>query len=553
MKRANRSQSGAAGGPLNARLIAIRRRVRSAVVSNLAAVAGGLLVVVYLATYSLAPMFTVRPTAGAPEAAFKSELDRSVPKILSHFHVPGMVIATVVNGIPSHTYAYGFADISRHRAMRPDTVFRVASISKSLTAWGVVRLVDAGQIDLDAPAQSYLPVWPLPKSPFPSSALTIRRLLNHTSGLNSGGDTFRPADQPPISAAEVLRTPMADAGPTPLPARLAGPADQSYAYSVPGYALLQMVVEAKSGQPFVDYMHSAVLQPLGMVSSSYAWDPALRDRTATPYLSDGQPSPVLIPQDQAADSLFSTAPDLARFVAAPLPDPQYPAGAGVLRPSSVPNLYQSPGWMPRIGVAGLGIDLPALGCFVENLGGGRELITNGGYDPGWSSQFFLVPSTGDGLVILTNSEDGQPAIAEIAATWSQWRGLPPTMLTLAYKHLGATAALALGLLAAINVSFWKGLVSGVARGGRRFGRFSPTEMAAGCVECMLAICIMWLWMLEHARVQTLPSFDLVGTVAIRAFVLVTILRLLFPHASGRRASSREASPAAEVLRTGYAG
>ena len=342
------------GSPLRKnRLRRIARKVGRAAAANLIAVAGGALVVVFLATYSLGGIFALGPASGAPEATFRAQLDRSVPRILEHFHVPGMVVATVVHGRPVGAYAYGWADLSRHRPMRPDTVFRVASISKSLTAWGVVRLADTGRIDLDHPAEDYLPSWPLPKSPFPTRAVTISGLLSHTAGLNAGEDTFRRTDQPPLSAPEVLATPIADAGATPLPARLEAPAGQSFVYSVPGYALLQMVVEARTGRPFDDYMKSEVLQPLGMTSSSFQWDAALRERTATPYLGGGQPRPVLIPQDEAADSLFTTAPDMARFVAAPLARARAEAPTCSSR-SAVARLYQPPAWVQRMGLAGVG-------------------------------------------------------------------------------------------------------------------------------------------------------------------------------------------------------
>ncbi len=555
MSEQNTQQPASVGaiGWLKAKLTAAVRRVARAALSNLIAVIGGAAVATFLVTYSLGAFFSFGPTPGAPETAFQTELDRRVPKILEHFHVPGVVIATVVDGAPSRTYAFGSADVAHHRPMRSDTVFRVASISKSLTAWGVVHLADTGKIDLEAPAENYLPAWPLPKSNYPTSAVTISRLLSHTAGLNAGEDTFRRPDAPAVSASELLKTPLADASPTPMPARLDGPAGQSFVYSVPGYALLQMVVEAQTGQDFDGYMKAAILRPLGMTSSSYQWDASLRPRTATPYLGDGQPSPVLIPQDEAADSLFTTAPDLARFVAAPLPDRALPAGAGVLKPADVARLYQPPSWMPRIELAAVGADLPGLGHFVEHFADGRVVVTNGGYDPGWSSQFFVVPSTRDGLVVLTNSEVGGPAIAQIAAMWSKWRGLPPTVLTRAYENLGAVAALAIGVLAAINISFGKGLALGIAGRRRRFAHFSPTEMAAGCIECLLAICIMWLWMLEHARVQALPTFDLVGTAAIRVFVAVTILRLLFPVADARAGEHKGPVLAPSGMETGYAG
>ena len=139
--------------------------------------------------YSIAPYFASRPAKGTSEAAFKTQLDRSAPRILRHFGIPGVVVATVVNGAPSMVYAYGFANVEQRQPMTPDTVFRVASLSKSVTAWGILRLVQNGRITLDGPAQRYVRHWPVPPSAFPSKAVTVRRLLNHTSGLNPGGWT----------------------------------------------------------------------------------------------------------------------------------------------------------------------------------------------------------------------------------------------------------------------------------------------------------------------------------------------------------------------------
>src|ERR1019366_4696977 len=159
-------------------------RISPSMLAQIAAIMGGLLVFLFLLTFSIAPYFASLPRKGATEAQFKAELDREAPRMLRHFGIPGVVIATVVNGAPSRIYAYGFANLERRQPMTPDTVFRVASISKSLTAWGVLRLVQDGKFSLDGSAQSYLRQWPLAPSVFPSKSITVRRLLNHTAGLN---------------------------------------------------------------------------------------------------------------------------------------------------------------------------------------------------------------------------------------------------------------------------------------------------------------------------------------------------------------------------------
>jgi CubicO group peptidase (beta-lactamase class C family) len=497
-------------------------------IAPFAAICSGIVVFLFLMTYSIGAYFALRPTAGASEADFRRELDRSAPAILDHFGVPGVVVATVVNGAPSHIYAYGLADIRTHRPMRADTVFRVASISKSLTAWGVLHLVQQGKVDLDSPAEHYLAHWPLPASAFPSQAVTVRRLLNHTAGITAGADTFRRPNEPPLSTLAQLRGQGWTDGESNEPAALVSAAGKSFVYSAAGYTMLQMLIEDQSHRPFADYMKDEVLDPLDMTSSSFRWDEALRARTATGYTADGQPSPPVISQDAAADSLFTTGADLARFIAAPLPDEHLPAGAGVLSANSVEDLFDEQTKVQSLQLGGLGPDRPALGYFIEHSPGHPPIVTNGGYDPGWSSRFYLVPATGDGLVILTNSDLGQPVIAQIASIWSSWRGLPPSGLTSAYRSLGIEAAVLISLLVMIGVSFAFGLVLEVNSGARRFGAFRSTTLISNLLECLLGTSSLLVWVLTYRALRTLPILNAVGTSAIIWLMLVILAKLIFP-------------------------
>jgi len=490
--------------------------------------AAGLVVVLILVSQALRPVYAFRPPAGAPEPTFKAYLDRSAPLVLRHYDVPGMVISTVIRGAPARTYAYGFADRERRKPMTTDTVFRVASISKSLTAWGVLRLVQEGKVDIDAPIQRYLSHWPLPKSKFSTLGVTTRRLLNHTAGLNAGADQFRRPDEPAKSPLEMLA--REGDGPAVGPATLVSQPGAAYRYSVPGYTLLRLLLEEQSHQNFQDYMKAQVLLPLGMTSSSFDWDGPLHSRTATPYQANGRPMPVLIPEDVAADSLFSTGPDLARFVAAPLPDDKLPAGAYVLTTQSVERFYASADRMPGIQLEGLKLDGPGLGCFIEQLPNGGVIITNGGYDPGWASQFYIVPGTGDGIVVLTNSEAGEPAIAEILADWAAWRGLPPMKMTRAHYVLRMNVALVLGIMVMISLYFGSNVIVEVGSGARRLGALTLAALAGSVFETTLVLGLMALWILLRVPIVTsMPIFYDFGAFAISLCALVAMARLVFPR------------------------
>jgi len=488
----------------------------------------GAVVFAFLMVFAISPYYAGVSARGGSEALFKAELDHAAPGILAHFDIPGVVVATVVNGVPSHTYAYGYANLEHHVPMAANTVFRVASISKSLTAWGVLRLAEQGKISLDAPAERYLDHWPLAKSAFPSTGVTVRRLLNHTAGLNGGVDTFRAADAPPRTTLDLLRPKTTPGDPAAGAAKLVRPAGEAFEYSVPGYSLLQLMLEDQTGQPFNGYMKRAVLRPLGMTSSSFDWDPSLRGRTATPYGDDGAPTAMTVPDDQAADSLFATATDMARFIAAPLPDPQLPAGAHVISAGSVDQLFDHPVEIPSLQLAGLSADLPGLGVFVEKAPGQPDIVTNGGFDPGWSSHYYLVPSTGDGLAILTNSGRGQPVIAQIASIWSAWRGLPPSQMTRIYRVLGSDGVIAISLLAMLAVSLGANFGFEVRALRRRRFDFHPRAALASLLECGLAATAIGVWVFAHHGVISMPILNAVGTVTILGFTAVALMRLAYP-------------------------
>jgi len=509
-------------------LPAIRRSLAQTPPMRVATILG-LAIVCTLITDCLAPFYVRGPPPGAPESVFRAALDRQVPRILKQYGVPGMAIGTVLRGDPGQIYVYGLADVAKKRPMTPDTVFQVASLSKSVTAWGVLTLVDKGKVDLDQPIQRYLTKWPLAPSPYPSREVTARRLLTHTSGMNAGRDEFRKPSDPEPTTLELLRREGPPKDDKPTPAVLTDPAGKAFVYSVPGFTLLQLMIEQQSHRPFAAYMRDAVLRPLGMTSSDYGWDPKRRDATATPYLGDGQPSDVLIPEDTAADGLFSTVNDMVQFVAAPLPGVGLPTGAGVISDRTTQQIFLRPSSLPKGQLQTIGPDAPCLGCFIEHSDGGPMMITNAGVDPGWTGEIHMAPATGDGLVVLTNSSRASPAIAQVEAMWAGWRGFPPPQVTRTYQSLGVFAVAVVSLVSVLAIAAGFGCLTDVAGGARRFAAFNMRACLKSLLEWAIAAAVVWPFLLLRGVIELLPRFAVISELILMLLIAAVLARALFPE------------------------
>lgn len=293
-----------------------------------------------------------------------------------------------------------------------ETVFPVASVSKWVTAWGVFALVEGGVLDLDAPVDSYLTRWHLPESEFDNSAVTIRKLLSHTSGLvdDLGYAGFAPGE--PVQTLEESLTQAADAPWSEGKAVVGMEPGSQYMYSGAAYTLLQLVIEEVTGQAFQDYMTEAVFEPLQMTRSTFVlpsdsaqmsagWD------VATRYDGDGDIAPQPTFTALAAASLFTTASDMARFVKANAgPNP-------VLSPETLDAMYTPQAFVGTTGIHATGPTIFARdgdGLFIHGHdGSGSSLNTAARLDR----------ATGDGIVVF---ETGHPNLASsLADHWIFWK------------------------------------------------------------------------------------------------------------------------------------
>ncbi|WP_170125371.1 serine hydrolase domain-containing protein [Jannaschia seohaensis] len=380
--------------------------------------------------------------------------------------VAGAVVVLIEDGAPVWTGAFGMADPATGRPMTTDALFRVESISKPVTAWGAMRLAETGRLDLDAPIGGYLTRWTPPGD---AAAITPRALLSHSAGLGLGdfAARFPPGAERPDLPGHVAED-----------VALIAPPGAGFSYSDTGYSLLELVIEDATGEDFAALLSREVLEPLGMAQASFDWTGKpipvghdLHEQPVAPYVYPGR----------ASGGLHATAADIARFAVAGM------AGADqqVLSPDDVARLHRSE--VAVGGLFGFAAEGYGLGHFTERLSDGRRAVWHGGQGYGWMSHLHLVPDTGDGIVILSNSQRAWPLFAAILREWSERLGVAPVgMARVLWAERAAQGAIALGLAVAA-LGLWRAY-----RGNRR--RALLLRMLSGGVALPLVLWPLWaLW------------------------------------------------------------
>ncbi len=217
--------------------------------------------------------------------------EAAITDLMARAEIPGLSIALVAGGEVVWDAALGSANAETGAPVTPETVFEAASLTKPVVAYAVLKLVERGELDLDAPLWEMLP-YPRLAHDDRARSITARHVLSHTAGLpNWGGDPL-----------EMTRTP-----------------GLRWGYSGEGFVYLQRVLESRSGAALGELVRREVFEPLGMTSSSLVWRAEYERTSAVPHdiignaLSKGRPS-----EANAAASLHTTARDYGRFLAAVL-------------------------------------------------------------------------------------------------------------------------------------------------------------------------------------------------------------------------------------------
>jgi CubicO group peptidase (beta-lactamase class C family) len=332
-----------------------------------------------LLTAAVLAITPVPAPAAPPATVDAAAIDAVVRAYRDATHVPGVAVAVTSGRTVVHTAGYGRT--ARGDAVTDRTPMAVASVSKSITALAVMRLVEAGRVRLDEPVRTYLPEFTMADRRV--DRITVRHLLNQSSGMSD--TTFRSFSGPRVhtlrGAVASMRT-----------ARLAADPGERFEYHNPNFQVAARLVEVVGGEPFDGYLRRHVFGPLGMSDSRSAdtsdqLPPSGRGHILVAGHALALPEPPAF--GNGSGGVISTARDLARWLVA-----QHDGGAPVLSPAGLAETHRAQ--------AG---DY-ALGWFVGTTRGGAPLISHDGTMLTFTAYQALLPGSGHGIAVMVNARTG---------------------------------------------------------------------------------------------------------------------------------------------------
>lgn len=312
---------------------------------------------------------------------------------LVEHEVPSIAVAVVKDGAIIWEEGFGWADREQRIESTPQIMYSLASISKPITATGLMTLVQAGRIDLDKPINDYLGAEKLRARVGDATDATVRRVANHTSGLPLHAQFFY-TDEPytkPSMEETILRY-----------GNLVTAPGEEYQYSNLGYGVLDHLIERISGEDFSKFMRSEVFLPLGMTRSSVGIGPGLESFTATRYGKDGLPLPFYDFNHPGASAVFSSAHDLARFAMFQL-KAHLREQRAILSDGLIDEMQRRTARTPGKGY-GIGFDVSARNEYL--------VVSHGGNMSGVNTSLQLFPSENLAIVVLSNANS--PLTATVA-------------------------------------------------------------------------------------------------------------------------------------------
>jgi serine beta-lactamase-like protein LACTB len=319
-------------------------------------------------------------------------IEALISAAMTRLGIPGLSAAVVTERRMRWSSAFGTADLENSVPAKPVTVYRLASVTKPMSATAVLQLVEAGKVDLDAPIQRYVPAFPEKQWP-----VTVRHLLSHQSGIRNWTDVEFHNTRHFESVAESLAAFQDD----PL---LFEPGTRTQ-YTSLGYNLLGAVVEAASGKPFLEYLHDRVFAPAGMHAARGDDVLAIIPNRAAGYqkVAGGElrNSPISDTSNRTAGGgLAATAEDVARFAIAS-------QRATLLKASTAQAAFGRQRTRDRR-LTGYG-----LGWIVGETRGRTEVYHTGG-QPRVSTVLYMVPRSGAAVVLLSNLEGVSEPLLDLA-------------------------------------------------------------------------------------------------------------------------------------------
>lgn len=478
------------------------------------------LVVSFIIIISASDMYSTKDVkTHSSLESFTKHLNKRIPKLMKEYNIAGVSIAIINEGKTSWTNAYGYADLENNKKMAVDTICRTQSISKSVTAWGVMKLVQDGKLGLDDRVKQYIKNWDFPEAKYSVENITVRQLLSHTGGMPLGtiGVHYSPFGEVPTLEDNLYSQ-----------ARLVKEPNSSFLYSNVGFNLLELLIEEVTHRDFAEYMENEVLKPLGMKNSSYNWSEDFN--VPTGYDLNNKSVPVYIYPEKGSGGLFGTVEDVAKFVGAGMINSTNTEN-NVLKLNNIKELYS-----PIVEVKDVYdfvSETYGLGHFIETLSDGSKAVFHGGQGHGWMTHFHSVPVEGKGIVILTNSQKSWPFISYILSDWAKWNGYESIGMGIIITGIKIVWFI-IGFIIFISLLLLWNLIEGIIKGQRRFTLLSRRHLALRIIQSVIFIILtsLLIWCKKQDYLFIYAVFPNAANWIEYSSVLLAItmfLQILFPN------------------------
>lgn len=331
-------------------------------------------------------------TPAANDSRYSERLDAALQRFVAEEGVPGVAVAIVDEERVVYANGFGVASLTEpsHPVTR-DTVFHLASVSKTFVATAVMQLVERRQLSLDAPIVTYLPYFRVADTR--SGEITIRHILTHTSGLpdveSYGWDRPEHDDRALERYVRSLTTVALRSAP-----------GATYAYSNLAFDVLGDVIAKASRMPFEDFVKKEILEPLQMDSSTLLYDGVPRHTWAAGHSRTPAGAMTVIPHypyhraHAPSSTMHSSAADMSRWMLAMLNGGELD-GRRILQETSRDEM-----WTPKVDGREGRVGLAWLSLAVQ----GEDLVWHGGGDTGFRARLMLLPARRSGVIVLANSD-----------------------------------------------------------------------------------------------------------------------------------------------------
>ncbi|MCG7344122.1 beta-lactamase family protein [Sporosarcina sp. ACRSL] len=324
-----------------------------------------------------------------------AEFEAFVEDIMKAEHIPGVAVAVSENGKTIYQKGFGTRDLETNEPVTPDTIFGVASVTKSFTALAIMKLVEEGKLQIADPVTKYLPQFQLIGYD-DIDDITIHHLLSHTTGIATMKrvEQLDGFDEHLRYINKVERTVLGRPG-------------EFICYNNDLFLLLGAIIEQVTGESYQDYIKKLLLKPLGMNRTTYSLDELQSfDNVTTPYvLEDGKPKPCEWPtlgNYAVGGGIRSTVKDLLKY------GNVFVAQQEIIGHESIARMAEPVHYTSGNSFYGYALQI------TPNYSG-VTIVEHGGGQPGVSSNFGFIPERGIVAAVLTNLSDVSASAIWLAA------------------------------------------------------------------------------------------------------------------------------------------